>query len=99
MTEITDTRSTQAGPPAGQLIGLEAIYRRPSTSKRCQTPGHKVYPYMLRGLEINRVNQVWASLTITWHTHGSGFPLLDGHHGLGTAATCWPWRLLQHPWR
>ena len=37
-----------------QLIGLEAIYRRPNTSK--PNPGHKVYPYLLRGLEINRVN-------------------------------------------
>ena len=42
-----------------QLIGLEAIYRRPNTSK--PNPGHKVYPYLLRGLEINRVNQVWAT--------------------------------------
>ena len=38
-----------------QLIGLEAIYRRPNTSK--PNPGHKVYPYLLRGLEINRVSQ------------------------------------------
>ena len=42
-----------------RLIGLEAIYRRPNTSK--PNPGHKVYPYLLRGLEINRVNQVWAT--------------------------------------
>ena len=34
----------QAGPPAEQLIGLEAIYRRPNTSKL-------VYPYLLRGLQ------------------------------------------------
>jgi putative transposase len=44
-----------------QLMGLEAIYRRPNTSK--PAPEHKVYPYLLRGLEINRVNQVWASDT------------------------------------
>ena len=62
-----------------QLIGLEAIYRRPNTSK--PNPGHKVYPYLLRGLEINRVNQVWAT-DITYIPHGSGFPLLGGHHGL-----------------
>ena len=39
------------------MIGLEAIYQRPNTSK----PKDKVYPYLLRGLEINRVNQVWAT--------------------------------------
>ena len=48
-----------------QLIGLEVIYRRPNTSK--PNPGHKVYPYLLRGLEINRVNQVWATdITDCW---------------------------------
>ena len=52
-----------------QLIGLEAIYRRPNTSK--PNPGHKVYPYLLRGLEINRVNQVWAT-DITSRVPGSG---------------------------
>ena len=62
-----------------QLIGLEAIYRRPNTSK--PNPGHKVYPYLLRGLEINRVNQVWAT-DITYIPMASGFPLLGGHHGL-----------------
>ena len=53
-----------------QLIGLEAIYRRPNTSK--PNPGHKVYPYLLRGLEINRVNQVWAT-DITYIPMARGF--------------------------
>ena len=44
-----------------QLIGLETIYRRPNTSK--PNPGHEAYPYLLRGLEINRVNHVWATDT------------------------------------
>ncbi len=39
-------------------IGIEAIYRRPNTSK--PTPGHKVYPYLLKNLAITRPNQVWA---------------------------------------
>ncbi len=39
-------------------MGIEAIYQRPNTSK--PAPGHKIYPYLLRGLEINRANQVWA---------------------------------------
>jgi len=39
-------------------MGLEALYRKPSTSK--PTPGHKIYPYLLRGMTIDRPNQVWA---------------------------------------
>ena len=44
-------------------MGIEAIYRRPRTSK--PAPGHKIYPYLLRGLAINRPNQAWA-LDITY---------------------------------
>ena len=33
-------------------MGIAAIYRRPNTSKPC--PGHKIYPYLLRGLVIDR---------------------------------------------
>ena len=40
-------------------MGIEAIYRRPRTTM--PDSGHKVYPYLLRGLEIDRVNQVWAA--------------------------------------
>jgi putative transposase len=39
-------------------IGIEALYRRPRTSK--PAPGHKVYPYLLRNMDITRPNQVWA---------------------------------------
>jgi hypothetical protein len=39
-------------------MGMEALYRKPSTSKK--HPGHEMYPYLLRGLTINRANQVWA---------------------------------------
>jgi putative transposase len=42
-----------------RLMGLKAIYRRPRTSK--PAPGHKIYPYLLGGLKINRPNQVWAA--------------------------------------
>src|SRR5207302_6880560 len=38
--------------------GIEALYRRPRTTK--PGPGHKIYPYLLRGIEITRPNQVWA---------------------------------------
>ncbi len=40
-------------------MGIEALYRKPNTSKRHL--GHKIYPYLLRGLDINRPNQVWAT--------------------------------------
>jgi putative transposase len=39
-------------------MGIEAIYRRPRTTK--PEPGHKIYPYLLRGMAITRPNQVWA---------------------------------------
>jgi putative transposase len=53
-----------------QLMGLEATYRRPNTSK--PAAGHQGYPYLLRGLEINRVNQVWAA-DITYIPMARGF--------------------------
>ncbi len=53
-----------------RLMGLEAIYRRPNTSK--PAPGHRVYPYLLRGVEINRVDQVWAA-DITYIPMTRGF--------------------------
>jgi len=42
-----------------RLMGLEAIYPKPRTSR--PHPEHKVYPYLLRGLKIDRPNQVWAA--------------------------------------
>lgn len=39
-------------------MGIEALYRRPNTSK--PEPGHKVFPYLLRKLPVTRPNQVWA---------------------------------------
>jgi putative transposase len=41
-----------------KCMGLEAIYRKPNTSK--PAPGHKIYPYLLRKLPVTRPNQVWA---------------------------------------
>jgi len=40
-------------------MGIEALYRKPNTSKK--HPGHKVYPYLLRGMTVDRPNQVWAT--------------------------------------
>jgi len=42
-----------------RVMGLEAIYQKPNTSRR--HPEHKIYPYLLRGLEIDRPNQVWCA--------------------------------------
>ena len=52
---------------------IEAIYRRPNTSKSC--PGHKIYPYLLRGLTVDRPNQVW-SMDITYIPMSKGFVYL-----------------------
>ena len=41
-----------------KLTAIEVIYRRPNTSK--PAPGHKIYPYLLRGMTIDRANHVWA---------------------------------------
>jgi putative transposase len=54
-------------------IGIEALYRKPSTSK--PTPGHKIYPYLLRGMTIDRPNQVWA-MDITYVPMARGFVYL-----------------------
>lgn len=42
-----------------KLMGLEAIYQKPRLSKAIND--YKKYPYLLRGIEINRQNQVWSS--------------------------------------
>jgi putative transposase len=56
-----------------QRMGIEALYRRPRTTK--PEPGHKIYPYLLRGLEIERPNQVWA-MDITYIPMARGFVYL-----------------------
>lgn len=53
-----------------RFMGIQAIHPEPKTSK-CH-PQHKIYPYLLRNLEINRANQVWAS-DITYIPMASGF--------------------------
>jgi len=53
-----------------QRMGLEVIYQRPRTSR--PAPGHRIYPYLLRGLAIERVHQVWAA-DITYIPMAQGF--------------------------
>jgi putative transposase len=63
-----------------RVMGLQAIYRRPNTSK--PAPDHQVYPYLLKGLEINRVNQVWTA-DVTYIPMARGFlylvAIMDWH--------------------
>jgi putative transposase len=54
-------------------MGIAALYRRPNTSK--PAPGHKIYPYLLRGLAVERPNQVWA-MDITYIPMARGFVYL-----------------------
>ena len=54
-------------------MGIEALYRRPRTTK--PEPGHKIYPYLLRGMEVTRPNQVWA-MDITYIPMARGFVYL-----------------------
>jgi putative transposase len=56
-----------------QRMGVAALYRRPCTTK--PAPGHKIFPYLLRGLEIARPNQVWA-MDITYVPMAKGFVYL-----------------------
>jgi putative transposase len=61
-------------------MGIEAIYRKPNTSKK--HPRHAVFPYLLRGVQIDCANQVWA-MDITYIPMARGFvylaAVLDWH--------------------
>jgi putative transposase len=54
-------------------MGIAALYRRPRTTK--PEPGHKIYPYLLRGMEVTRPDQVWA-MDITYVPMARGFVYL-----------------------
>src|ERR1019366_10721788 len=56
-----------------RLMGLWAIYQKPNTNR--QYPEHKVYPYVLRGLTIDRPNQVWCA-DMTYIPMAKGFVYL-----------------------
>ena len=67
-------------------MGLEALYRKPSLSRR--QPGHQIYPYLLRDLAISRPNHVWAA-DITYIPMRRGFVYLS-RFSTGRVAGCWP---------
>ena len=76
-TILARERQSQAGRlHIGTLMakmGITALYRKPSTSKR--HPAHKIYPYLLRNLAIERANHVWA-MDITYLPMQRGFVYL-----------------------
>ena len=54
-------------------LAIAALYRRPNTSK--PAPGHKIYPYLLRSVAVERPNQAWA-MDITYIPMARGFVYL-----------------------
>jgi putative transposase len=72
-----------------QLMGLVALVPRPGTSKAA--PGNKIYPYLLRGLTIDRPNHVSAA-DITYIPWERGL-CIWWQSSSGRVERCWPWRL------
>jgi putative transposase len=64
-------------------MGIEALYRKANTSRR--HPEHRIYPYLLRGLTIDRPNQVWA-MDITYLPMARGFVYLAVVHAYDPVA-------------
>jgi transposase InsO family protein len=79
---------------------IEALYRRANTSR--PSPGHKIYPYLLHGLAVERADQVWC-MDITYVPMAHGFAISQ-RSWTGSAGVFWPggyrspWRLIS-AWR
>jgi putative transposase len=89
-----------------RTMGLQANYRRPRTSKPAL--GHRVYPYLLGGMEITRPNQVWAAdITYIPYIPMAGASTTWWPSWTGTLGTWWPgtcptpWTLISvsRPWK
>jgi transposase InsO family protein len=80
-------------------MGLHVIWQKPNTSK--PNPEHKVYPYLLRDLVIDRPNQVWAT-DITYIPMSRGWTGTLGRCCRGGSPTQWrrtsAWRRWKRPW-
>lgn len=70
-----------------QLVGIETIYAKvnPAAVDRSKPAiGHRIYPYLLRGLRIDRVHQVWATAAADRRhhvcAHANGLYVSDGDH-------------------
>lgn len=72
-----------------RVMGIEALVPRPGTSKAA--PGHKIHPYLLRGVSITEPNHVWAS-DITYIPMAQGFLYLVAIIDWATRAVL-AWRL------
>ena len=72
-----------------RLMGLSVIYQKPNTSK--PHPEHKIYPYLLRDVEVNRPNQAWCT-DITYIPMRRGFLYLVAIMDWSTRAVL-SWRL------
>ena len=75
-----------------RIAGIEALYPKPNLSR--PAPGHEIYPYLLRGVSIERPNQVWST-DITYIPMRGGFLYLvavmdfrNGPSNGGSAASC-----------
>jgi len=84
-----------------RLMSLEAIYRRPNTSK--PAPGHRIYPYLLQGVDVNRIDQVWAAdityipmASCTWSPSWTG---TAGRYRPGSSPTPWTPASVWRRWR
>ena len=78
-----------------RLMGIAALGPKPRTTK--PAPGHKIYPYLLRNLTIERANHVWAADT-TYIPIGRGFLYLVAIIDWASRAVL-AWRLFEHDGR
>src|SRR3954453_22587664 len=76
-------------------MGLHVIWQKPNTSR--PNPEHKVYPYLLRDLAIDRPNQAWAT-DITYIPMSKGFLYLVAIMDWHSRAQASPHFLLQLTW-
>ena len=73
-----------------RVMGIEALVPRPGTSKAA--PGHKIYPYLLRGLKIVEPNHVWAA-DVTYIPMACGFLYLVAIIDWASRSGSGMWRL------